>query len=146
MRDYAADIESGAAQPIVADTFAASRYRFAGKTVRATVPAGTTANIDLKVVGAAGRKLNGGFMFAIDAAFGDQVTFQIVDVDNILGYGAGVVLDEFLTWSIDPREQLNLDLPYGSDIPEGFYIRGIYQSVGTADVKVAINMKLHRKL
>lgn len=126
--------------------FANSTHRFAGKTVRALVAAGQTANIDFKVEGAAGRKLNGGRMMAYNAHEDDEIIFQIVDKDNILGYGPDTVLDEFLTWTVFKGVPMELDLPYGSDILDGLWIRGIYKSNGIVAVKVAINFDLHRPL
>jgi len=127
-------------------SFSRQDFLFDGKTVRSIVNAGQTKNIDFKITGAAGRKVNGGFLFAIDAAFGDEVTCQVCDVDNILGYGPETTLNEYLTWSIDPRGTIEIEINYAGTIPPGIYIRCIYKSCGQQDVKVAINHKLHREL
>lgn len=126
--------------------FAKPTHRFDGKTVIGAPQPGPPTNIDMKVVGAAGRTLNGGRLIAYDSARKDTVTFQIVDVDDILGYGPGTVLDEFMTWGVFVSFPMELSLPYSVDIPEGLYIRCVYQATGILPVIVVINYDLHRPL
>lgn len=126
--------------------FAKPTHRFDGKTVVGAPHPGQATNIDMKVMGAAGRTLNGGRLIAYDADRKDTVTFQVVDVDDILGYGPGTVLDEFLTWGVFVGSPMELSLPYSVDIPEGLYIRCIYQSRGILPAILVLNYDLHRPL
>lgn len=126
--------------------FAKPTHRFDGKTAIGAPQPGQATNIDLKVVGAAGRTLNGGRLIAYDADKKDTVTFQVVDVEGILGYGPDVVLDQFMTWGVFVGFPMELSLPYSVDIPEGLYIRCVYQSAGPNPAMVVINYDLHRPL
>ena len=94
------------------------------------------------------RYITGVRLIACDAVIGDSVDFQIVDKDNILGYGAGVVLDTFgESWWIDPTTPTQPDVvvSYPAKILAGLYIRVKYTSIGTADdVDVRANLYLHK--
>jgi hypothetical protein len=76
-------------------------------------------------------------------ALGDTVKFQVVDVDNLYGYGAGFVLEEFGdTFKIFKREY-DIKL-YKAKIIPGMYLRIEYTSVGTVnDVRVLGNLYRH---
>lgn len=79
-----------------------------------------------------------------DHEFGDSITVQIVDADNILGYGAGFVLNEFGNEVQIPVSGLFkvLSESISNAIPTGVYIRMKYKSVGTTnDVKVRVNCR-----
>lgn len=82
--------------------------------------------------------------FASGSVAGDKITFQIVDKDNILGYGAGAVLDEFGTdWAVMPNKAVMLRL-YKANLIVGLYIRVKYTSTGTTDdVKFVCNLFRH---
>lgn len=130
--------------------FAKPTHRFDGKTVIGAPAPGQATNIDMKVVGAAGRTLNGGKLIAYDADRKDTVTFQVIDLDDVLGYneqlGGPALLDEFVTWGVFVGFPMDLVLPYSVDIPEGLYIRCIYASRGALPPMVTINYNLHRPL
>ena len=67
------------------------------------------------------------------AVAGDYMKFQIVDVDNILGYGAGFVADEFGDdWGVMPNTPTTIRL-YKAKLIPGLYIRIKYTSTGTTD-------------
>lgn len=73
---------------------------------------------------------------------GDSITFQATDEDNILGYGAGTVLDEFAS-NLNP-------MPYGVEIEcyqasliPGLYIKVIYNNNGANDVGFSCNLLRH---
>jgi hypothetical protein len=125
----------------------ADNVKFRGTSLSFTAAAGTTTNGDHKIT--EGRLLDGVGLLVKDAAWGDSIRLQIVDVDNILGYGAGVVLDEFATtWLIDPQayNQGFWRLEYSAEIPANLYIRVIYNSVGGTNVSVGANLFLHKYL
>jgi len=82
--------------------------------------------------------------FADKSAVGDKITFQVVDVDNILGYGAGLVLDEFGTdWFVMPGSTETIRL-YKAKLVTNLYLRVKYTSVGTTDdVQFICNLFRH---
>lgn len=82
--------------------------------------------------------------YAKDAEVGDHITFQVIDIDNILGYGANTVLDEFgHEWAVIPDSDINIRL-YKAKLIAGLYIRIKYESTGTTnDVKFVCNLYRH---
>lgn len=121
---------------------------FNGQGVKGVVDANTTASIDLKMLD--DNFITGGMLSVKDAAFGDTVTLQVIDKDNILGYGANVVLRQFITnWYImsDTQLQLNLDLSYPAKVLSGLYLRAVYTSTSeSVSPVVVINYYLHKAL
>lgn len=80
---------------------------------------------------------------------GDYLKGQVVDVDNVFGYGAGLVLGEFVPkWMIVPGLilQLSYESKYPAKIYAGLYIRTIYYSLGLSNLDVIANYKLHKVL
>lgn len=123
----------------------ADKVKFRGVGISGTATAGTTTNIDHKLTEA--RLLDGVKLILKDQAFGDSVRFQVVDVDNILGYGAGLVLDEFgSSWyvSSDSQDQGAINLPYSAEVIANLYVRIIYNSTGGSNVSVKANLWLHK--
>lgn len=82
--------------------------------------------------------------YAKDAVVGDKITFQVVDVDNILGYGANTVLDEFgKNWYVMPDKEVTIRL-YKASLIKDLYIRLKYTSTGTVlDVDMVCNLFRH---
>ena len=112
-----------------------------------TIPAGTTVSIDFKIIDDS--FISGGILLTKNAAFGDKASFQVVDVDNIIGYGNNVVLGQYITnWYMrsDSEMQINENMPYPAKIMSGLYLRIIYTSIGQTDVDIAIIYKLHKAL
>ena len=122
-------------------------FRFRGKGISGTATKNATTNLDYKVTEA--RSINNVKLIYKNHVFGDTVKFQIVDVDNIYGYGAGLVLDEFgLDWNLeeDRQGQGQEMLPYRASIVTNLWIRIVYISVGTEnDVSLRVNLYLHKK-
>ena len=120
--------------------------KFRGTGVSGTATKNATSNIDY--VMPENRFINGVDLLIKDHVWGDKIDFQVVDVDNILGYGAGVVLDEFgKDWYVDPDKcgQGQIRVEYPALVYAGLYIRIKYHSVGTVDdVLVKCNMFLHK--
>lgn len=84
--------------------------------------------------------LYGGALYTQDANFEDYVKFQIVDVNNVLGYGTGIVLKQYIT-----KAYLNNNGTFedydeaGAYLPVGLFLRCIYKSTkasGTTKVKI----------
>lgn len=103
-----------------------------------------TVNIDYKVTGL--KTINGAELFIESPCFGDNVDFQVIDIDNILGYGAGVVLNQFGTHvGIAPSGEQKYIYPYRSDLVANLYIRLIYHRVCNTDTRVFTNLILHNR-
>lgn len=116
----------------------------------ATITKGTTQDIDWLVPTVAYQGVNkqslmNGIQYcAVDAEPGDKITFQAVDINNVLGYGPNVVLDEFgKDWYVMPNSSQNIVL-YKAKLITGVYIRIKYTSVGTVNnVKLVCNLFRH---
>jgi len=109
--------------------------------------AGVSTNIDYLVVDDC--FVAGGFLLCKNQVFGDSVKLQVVDKDNVLGFGAGVVLGEYISnWYIREDSQLQFSeiSAYPAKLKGGIYLRAIYASTGATIVKVAINYRLHKAL
>lgn len=84
--------------------------------------------------------LYGGALHAQNPDFGDYVKFQIVDKDNILGYGANVVIKEYIKKAY--LNNLGTFEDYddaGAYLPVGLYLRCIYKNAkvsGTTKIKI----------
>jgi hypothetical protein len=115
--------------------------------VIATATAGTTTNIDLKLVDDC--FITGGVLRTNAATFGDHATFQVIDIDNILGYGANTILGQYNTnWYMcsDRQTQVDENSPYPAKILANLYLRVKYTSIGSTDVIVCLNYRLHKAL
>ncbi len=120
---------------------------FASDNVTGVVTAGQTVNIDLKMLD--DNFITGGILYTLDSKFGDYINLQVVDVDNILGYGINTILGQYCTnWYMcsDSQEQLNETVNYPAKILSGLYLRIVYHSLGLSDVTVIINYRLHKAL
>jgi hypothetical protein len=108
-----------------------------------TVTAGNEETIDIEIeqVNSETQQiLYGGALHAQDYDFSDYVKFQIVDVNNILGYGAGVVLKQYITKAYLNNQGTFEDYDEaGAYLPVGLFLRCIYKSEkasGTTKVKI----------
>lgn len=121
--------------------------KFRGTGIKGTATKNSVTNHDYELT--EDRFLNGVELFLQDQEWSDDVKLQVIDIDNILGYGANTVLDEFGTdWNIatDQERQGPYILPYPALILKDLYIRIKYNSTGTTnDVKLKINLFLHKK-
>jgi hypothetical protein len=110
----------------IADPFPAnvSNYSFRGHGGSASLVIGTT-NVDHLVHVTETRLINGAEVWGSNLAYGDKLSFQICDVDNLLGYGAGTtVIEEFGTdWQIAPGSIVKAFPGYVAAVPAGLYIR-----------------------
>ena len=112
------------------------RARFQGELY--TAPAGQTSTHDLQL--AADVRLQGGWYWVTDPAPGDRLTFQVVDVDNITGAGAGAIVSEYVSGlPVAPWDhQRDLEAHTAALIPAGLYLRVTYESTGGADVRLGV--------
>ncbi len=111
-----------------------------------TITAGSTGTFDYKFVQLSHNGVNkksyfdGVQYYAKNAAIGDSVKFQIIDIDNILGYGANFVVEQFGDkWYIAPDAMEALRL-FKSKVVPNLYIRIIYDSTGGTDVDFMCNL------
>lgn len=96
------------------------------------------ATLDLKVPGVMangeGRYIKNGAVWFVDYHADDYIKVQVVDVDNVLGYGAGLVIDSFVDtdvpeenqgWYISPFDKIGRmeTLREALFIPAQLYIR-----------------------
>lgn len=108
---------------------------------------GQSHNIDLKL--ADDYLMTGASVIVKDATFGDKFSLQVIDIDNILGYGSNTVLLQTITdWGVvaDKQDQGSLAAGYPAKIVAGLYLRMIYISIGTINPSVIINYHLHKVL
>jgi hypothetical protein len=121
-------------------------FRFRGASFSGTATAGTVTNIDYKLTEE--RYINGGQLILKDHVTGDKFTFQVIDIDNVMGYGANVVLDQFITdfyVSGQAETQAGLNLAYPAKIPANLYLRLKITSTGETNIAVRCNLFLHKK-
>ena len=119
-------------------------FRFRGASFTDTVATGTTKDIDYGLT--AERWINGGRLIVDNIGDDDKITFQVVDKDNILGLGAGVVLDEFIKDFYIPKDgDLQVNLAYPARIVQGLYIRLKYTSTHASGCTLKCNLYLHWK-
>ena len=122
-------------------------FYFVGQGFSGVIPKNTTGTIDYKIT--QNLWLNGAQAIVKNGIWGDTCSFEVVDKDNILGYGSNVVINEFVSnWSIieDQQDQGLVILPYAAMLPANLYIRVVYVSTGsTNDVQFALNLFVHAK-
>jgi hypothetical protein len=122
----------------------ASGFRFRGASFKGTCAADSITDIDYKITHE--RWINGGRALVDNIGEDDQITFQVVDKDNILGFGAGLVLDEFITGYYIPQDgNLEVALAYPARIMAGLYIRIKYTSTHASGCTLKCNLYLHWK-
>ena len=123
--------------------FRNDQFTYHGDAVTANAVAGQTTDIDFKVT--ENNLVLTGADILVQANLGDYIATQVVDKDNVLGYGAGLVLDHY----IHKRFIKNGDVVsagYCSGIiPQGVYMRVKYTNTGAQDLPVFINWHLHHK-
>jgi hypothetical protein len=111
-------------------------HNFYKKGIHGTAVAGQTTDFYLKF--SANMYLpGGGYRVGLTAHTADYISVQIVDKDNILGYGPGLVLGTFIDtdycWGGREWEVLTADAKL---IPVGIYLRMRYVSTGAEDVDI----------
>jgi len=119
---------------------------FNGQGVQATLVAGQASqNIDYLL--ADDCFLAGGQLNVKNANFGDTFNLQVVDKNNILGFGAGLVIQQFVSnFGVcdDKQTKFDKDLPNVAKIITGLCLRVVYNSTGTLAPQVAINWDLYK--
>ena len=125
--------------------FAKDSVEFKGEGKGGTITKDTTQNVDLKLT--EDMYCDGGFLYASDAEFGDYIKSQVIDIDDILGYGENYVLKTWIEkWYVIPNQIMHVKVNQGGAISANLYLRLKYTSIGTInDVQFAINYHLYRK-
>ena len=125
-----------------------TEYEVKAKGYIGTATAGTSTDIDF-AVGAEDRYIDGVRILLSNHADGDTMDFKVVDVDNVLGYGAGVVLKQFgYTWNVDYENSdqgMNV-YNFLAKINAGLYVRITYNSAGVSNVTVKANVRMFKKV
>lgn len=144
--------------------FEASKLNFIGTGVNGSVPYGSTTNIDYTV--SDDYLLTGVGLNCQGQAFGDQVSFQVLDLSgnaqiysdasqSFFSVPAGTLLNTFVSnWQLsgDWQRQVDENLPYPAKIYGGLTLRLIYtsiakpQAISNPCVAVGINYDLHKVL
>lgn len=129
--------------PVVApEAFAyagTEKTRFVG--VQYTFTAGQTASFDLQLT--TNVRLQGGYYWVKDPTLNDKVSLSVVDVDDILGGGAGAVVSQYVRdMPVAPWDhQQELESPTAASIPSGLYLRVTYESVGGTNPIVGVTYR-----
>ena len=120
-----------------------NKFDFAGNKIAGTATKNTTTNIDFKMP--ADSWLDGGMILVKDHVKGDYFIIEIVDIDNILGGGAGAILKTYVNWYVHPDLPcLQVETNYAGKVLKNLYLRVKYTSVGTVNnVWVAANYRLN---
>lgn len=115
------------------------RTRFVG--AQYTFTAGQTSFFDLQLT--TDVRLQGGYYWVKDPALNDKVSLSVVDVDDILGGGAGAVVSQYVTdMPVAPWDhQQELESPTASQIPAGLYLRVTYDSFGGTNPIVGVTYR-----
>lgn len=123
----------------------ADKANFNIQGIRGTASVLTTTNIDWALPQE--RWISGGILLASGTHWGDKISLQLIDIDNVLGYGANTVLGEYVTdfyVVTDSQLQCQLEAPYVALVPAGVYVRIKYTNTSALDpVEVALNLITH---
>ena len=105
-------------------------YAENGSTYTATK--NSTTDHDFKVTGVS-TYLTGGEFGYNDAVWGDYIQAQVIDIDNVLGFGANTVLKNYIVKRYLHPTNASVDLVVAGagKIPQNTYLRIKYVSVGT---------------
>lgn len=123
----------------------ADKAKFKLQGFKGSCAVNTTTSIDFKLP--EDRWVAGGIIIAQGTHWGDKLCLQVIDIDNVLGYGANTVLDEYVTdfyLVSDSEFQLQLECPYVALVPANLYIRVKYTNTSLIDaVELACNLMTH---
>lgn len=118
---------------------ATDRSRFRGALY--SVPPGASVGFDLRVD--APIRLHGGDYWVRGPHLGDTMSFQVVDVDDILGGGPGAVVTEYVTdLPLAPWDHAReLQSPTAATVPAGLYLRVEYSNTGAEWVALGVTYR-----
>lgn len=119
-----------------------SVYKFFIDGIFGTAAANTTTNFDYQM--GSSWALYGFSLIQNGGTFGDYVTIKVVDKDNVLGFGANLVVATIITKGyIDPQTtRVVTESEYARTIPAGLYIRIAYTNTNALlATQVAANFR-----
>ena len=127
-------------------------FQMQADAVTDTIPFGTLKNIDFKIENHGietytTKYLAGAEIKTKNGADGDYAVSQIIDIDNVLGYGENFIIKSYVRkkFMFPDKVQTIIGTAPGA-IPVGLYIRVVYHSVGTSvDPTIYINYDIKLK-
>ena len=122
-----------------------NKFDYSERAVLGVATKNSSTNLDLKITGD-NEYVQGGHLLYQNANWGDYIIAQVVDKDNVLGYGSNTVLNEYIhkRYVHPALNTSKLEVPYAGMVPVNTYLRVIYISTGTTvDVDVAVNYTMH---
>ena len=117
-----------------------SIFKFYVDGITGVAAANTTTAFDYRI--ASPLCIYGFALIQQGASFGDYISLQIIDKDNILGYGANFIVSTIITKGYaDPNTTRIVDKSeYARTIPIGLYVRINYTNTALiTSVNVAAN-------
>lgn len=118
-------------------------YKFYGDSVEGTAAKGQTTIIDFMMPGTF--MVYGADMIYDHATLGDYVQLQVIDKDNVLGYGENFILNTWIEkWFVPINQNIwSVTSNLAGTLPQGLYIRLTYTSVGILnDVPIRLNYRM----
>lgn len=143
------DIDTGATEIAGVRDPKGMRARLIG-ALSGTATANTTTNIDWKIPQLTWQSANknsyfDGIEYYTTGIVGDSCKFQVVDVDNILGAGAGYVVEEFGTdYWMWPNTAWRIQL-YKAQLIKDLYVRMVYNNTHASN-NCSVYANLYRHL
>jgi hypothetical protein len=119
--------------------------KFFLKGVSGVAIAGQTTDIFYKTNDV--KRINGCKLILNGHTENDTFDILVVDYDNVMGYGAGAILDTYgslIRVDESVREQFTIESKYSALMPSGLYIVARYNSAGANNVRILINIFFHR--
>jgi hypothetical protein len=88
-------------------------------------------------------RLQGGSFWTRGGSVGDRVSLSVVDLDDVLGGGAGVVVSEYVSRIPVPPGDYSqaIESPTAGTIPAGLYLVVDYENAGTSAVDLGITWR-----
>lgn len=136
-------------QPLAADggpVVSQSAYAYSTDAARFvgylyTVPSAGVFNFDEKLTSAV--RLQGGTYWTTGGVLGDKVSLSVVDVDDILGKGAGYVVATYvMNAPVTPWQQLvALESPTAGLVPAGLYLRVTIDHTGAGGLSLGVTYR-----
>ena len=155
--DFETSIKAGcnAQIGVTLSSFTTPGYIFAGDAVMQIIPYGSVVTLDYRVDPTRfpiGAYTNGGDILTQNSSFGDWLSAEVIDLNNVMGYGTGTILETYIykrylevPINTSATAIMELETPYVGLVPPGCYLRITYYSTSSStNVGVAINYDLHK--
>lgn len=88
-------------------------------------------------------RLQGGGFWTRGGTVGDRVSLLVVDVDDILGGGAGAIVSEYVSRLPVPPWDFaqGIESPTAGTIPAGLWLVVRYENTGSSDVDLGVTWR-----